>query len=278
MRLAVLAAVAAILAGCVTTQGGTAPQSFLQGRETVEVGKVNYAGSWVPLLAHISWPKGQGPFPAVVYMGGCNGWDNTGSAYMPEQVSWLEGRGYAVVMLDSLGSRKVVNTCAIDPKTGKYVDSDDLARDARIAYAWLAQNPKIKTDRIGLFGFSAGGGGAVAVAQGDTKDYRAVFAIYGWCPKGSAGNTWTHNMTFVAGEYDNEIFPERCKLPHVAPGVVTDIHLYPGVNHGYMLPELSQGVTVQRGYGATVYLKYDGPARADTIKRMQAWFDRWLLG
>lgn len=279
MRIGVAIALAWLTAGCVTTNTNTkeAPESFLRGRETVEVGKVQFANEQIPLLAHIKWPQGEGPFPALVYMGGCNGWDSVGTSYMIEHLSWFEGRGYAVIMLDSLGSRKVVDTCSVDPKSGRYVYPADLAYDAQIAFSWLSKNPKIKADRIGLFGFSAGGGGVVEVAQSKYDDYRALFAVYGWCDRRTQTNTWTKNITYVAGELDNEVFPDRCKKAYTAPGVETDIHLYKGVHHGYMIPALAQGVTVQRGYGATVYLKFDGAARADTIKRAQSWFDRYLL-
>ncbi len=275
IRFAVL--IMLFLTGCVTAQNGHAPQSFLQDRETVEVAQTYYDKKPIPLVAHIQWPQGQGPFPALVYMGGCNGWDGAGTAYMQEQLSWFEGRGYAVVMLDSLGSREVTNTCAIDPKSGRFVYPLDLARDAKLAFSWLSKNPKIKPDRIGLFGFSAGGGGAVEVAQSKEKDYRALFAIYGWCDRRIPNGTWIKNITYVAGELDNEVFPDRCVKARTSPGIEADIHLYKGVHHGYMLPALAQGATVYRGYGATVYLKYDGAARADTIRRAQEWFDRWLL-
>lgn len=277
MRIGVAIALAWLTAGCVTTTTKEAPESFLKGRETVEVGETRYMNEWIPLRAHIQWPQGDGPFPALVYMGGCNGWDHVGTSYMIEHMSWFEGRGYAVVMLDSLGSRKVTGTCEIDPKSGRYVYPADLARDAEVAFSWLSNNPKIKADRIGLFGFSAGGGGVVEVAQSKHKDYRALFAIYGWCDRRTQTGAWTKPITYVAGELDNEVFPNRCRQAYKLPEVEADIHLYKGVHHGYMLPALAQGVTVQRGYGATVYLKYDGAARADTIKRAQAWFDKYLL-
>lgn len=273
MRVAILAAAVSLLAGCVTT-GGQAPPSFLKDRSSHSVGTISYNNERLPLIAHIKFPAGEGPFAAVVYAGGCNGWDAIGTTYMLEHMSWLEGRGYAVIMLDSLGSRKVTDTCSFAFHSGNYIYPRNLADDARMAFEWLAKHPKIKPDRIGLFGFSAGGGGAVIVAGMSPTTYRAIFAIYGFCTANSL--PMTHNFQYVAGLEDNEVVPEVCG-EYVKGDHELVVHLYPGVHHGYMLPQLIQGASVQRGNGRPVYLKYDPDARADTIERLQKWMDRHLL-
>lgn len=275
MRLIALALLVISVAACANNREGVPPASFLKGRETVEVGTVDYDGKLVPLLMHIKYPDGPGPFPAVIYSGGCDGWDALGSAYMPDQVSWLEGRGYAVAMVDSLGSRKVIDTCSIHASSTKFIRSGDRATDDQLALWSLQQNPRTIPDRIGLFGFSAGGGGAVLAAKTEPVQYRAIFAIYGTCSPDS--RPIIHNFQYVAGSDDNEATPEICQRYRKAPGKEVVIHLYPGVHHGYMLPQLDRGHQVMRGYGKVVYVEYDKAAHDDTIKRVQQWFDKYLL-
>src|SRR3954462_1094848 len=128
-------------------------------------------------------PNGDGPFPAIVGLPGCSGMMRRNTNELtPLYVSWgveLSRRGYVVLLVDSLGSRRHGEMCSI----GGFDPALLLKRphDAYGALAYLQQLPFVRGDRIGLLGWSQGGAVALYTigsrhlgrpAPPPTKDFR----------------------------------------------------------------------------------------------------------
>jgi len=280
---------AILLAASLTTQRTVAqPQSYLNGRETLILGKTPFKDGQIDLYAYMKPITSDKPIPVVVYVGGCDGWNKLGTAYMQSQMAELENLGYHVIHLDWAGSRGIWNTCQIPLQDPRYTKPQDIANDIYVAYKYLSQHPKIDPKRIGLFGFSAGGGGVLAYSStiwgGPWWDYQspgyaAVFAIYGFCYREyTTGNRWTRNIMAVFGELDNEVRPNFCQKVTPEPGVESVIHLFPGVHHGYMLPDNSPPSTTFRPYSQQyVTIAYDAKAYRETWALAKGWFDKYML-
>ena len=113
---------------------------------------------------------------------------------------------------------------------------------------------------------------------------KAVFVVYPeactYLLKTGAG--WNTNIQIVGGEEDDESgIPhqlESCKKVKInKANLEADIHLYPGVYHGYWHESIRQLVIVRRGSGDLVNHKYDEKAKLDSIKRLYDWMNRYLL-
>src|SRR5918996_1932898 len=109
------------------------------------------------LRAELYRPAGNGPFPAIVAMHGCNGlYDATGRA-RPHFVDWgekLAALGFAVLFPDSYGSRGLGTQCRVRSRTVQ--PYRERVADAQAARAWLQAQDFIQKDRIGLLGWSNG--------------------------------------------------------------------------------------------------------------------------
>jgi pimeloyl-ACP methyl ester carboxylesterase len=120
----------------------------------------------VTLAGTLTLPKGPGPHPAVVLISGSGPQDRDQSLmeHKPFLVlaDYLTRRGIAVLRYDDRGTAR--STGRFGPAT-----SEDFARDAGAAVAFLVGHPRVNAKEIGLVGHSEGGLVApmVAGARGD---------------------------------------------------------------------------------------------------------------
>lgn len=121
-------------------------------------------------------PNGEGPFPALVGLHGCNGmmrpYTRSLTALYRAWGEELSRRGYVVLFVDSLGPRGHGEMCSI----GGFDPILLLKRphDAYGALLYLQQQTFVRGDRIGLVGWSQGG----AVARGSAVDLVAYPGAY----------------------------------------------------------------------------------------------------
>lgn len=113
-------------------------------------------------------PPGNYSFPAVVLLHGCNGILEYHHSWAEKITSW----GYVVLVLDSLGPRGLKSVCE---------NPHDLAeslrvRDAFDAKAYLSELPFVNRNRIGIVGFSHGGGTILcALSRINLKNFSDYF-------------------------------------------------------------------------------------------------------
>jgi len=112
-------------------------------------------------------PAAEGRHPAVIFLHGCGGLFMRGGlfglfmrgAIEPGELDWagqLTRRGYAVLMVDSFGPRNHGEMCS--PSGFDLQLYRNRARDAYGALLFLQAQPFVQPDRVGLIGWSQGGG------------------------------------------------------------------------------------------------------------------------
>lgn len=120
----------------------------------------------VKLAGTLTIPEGQGPFPAVVLVSG-SGPQNRDEALMGHRPFWvladhLSRKGIAVLRYDDRGTAE---------STGDFsaATTEDFAKDAQGALAFLRQDPRIDGERLGIVGHSEGGLIATMLAASPEK-------------------------------------------------------------------------------------------------------------
>ena len=139
-------------------------------------------GDPVVISGILQFPPGAGSFPAVVLAHGCNGIGNA-------ELGWawvLQEWGYATFLLDSFAGRGLSEVCT----SARTLTGTQRIPDAYGALRILVTHPRIDARRIGLMGFSHGGGLALGASTVWAKEtyaptgqpaFRAFLPFYPYC-------------------------------------------------------------------------------------------------
>ena len=188
--------------------------------------------------------EGAGPFPAIVGLHGCGGLLNEKGEERAVQRQWgqrLVRQGYIVLMVDSFAPRGIGNACG----TGDSRVSPTTVRpyDALGALRYLQARSDVKPERVGLIGWSHGGGAAVHTmraefAEGQAPYYRVCVALYpGSCSYNALGVFRpAAPLLVLIGEADNWTPPRPCQdvMTRAARGGhPVEFVLYPDAVHGF---------------------------------------------
>jgi dienelactone hydrolase len=158
------------------------------------------------ISGYLTKPEGDGPFPAVVHLHGCNGLSNAFKAGT-DKGQWSEqlaAWGYAVLVVDSFTTRGIEQACTT-------VGKSTAARvgDAYGALAYLSAQPFVDARRIALLGFSQGAITALTLVGARDFDlfeseaahkFKAAVAFYPTCPN---DGTMTVPTLILIGELDD---------------------------------------------------------------------------
>ena len=237
-----------------------------------------------------------GTFPAVVFLHGCSGLISSVShRIMSRELDWagkLNGKGIAVLMVDSLTPRGSGEICS---RSGfKEWLYRRRPADAYGALVYLQGLSFVQRDRIGLLGWSNGGGATLfAVAKQSTArptdpagpDFAAAVAFYpGSCNAQRLGSDWATSIPLLVliGELDvwTPAAPCRQVVEHApAQGAPIEFHAYPGAYHDFDWPgakrrELPAYTTRA---GVVPVTGEDPTAHADAVRRVEAFFADHLL-
>jgi dienelactone hydrolase len=206
---------------------------------------------------YVAVPRGTGPFPAVLFLHGCNGF----SGFDAVAADRLAAKGYVGVALDALGPDEPHGACT-DPSGAR-----KEAGAARSTLAWLRTQSYVNADRLGIIGFSMGGiaaldlidpiGAAVAAPDG----LRIVVAYYPACD-GRDGNV-TVPLAIFDGDADKFTPAPPCAAlvqAATAAGKTAQITTYPGATHAFNLP-----VPEFTFFGQTI--RFDASATEDAAQK-----------
>lgn len=130
--------------GLVWTESGKSPQAAQ--RIAVHGEETEFSNGSVTLRGTLLKPPGNGPFPAIILLGGSN-WEERSA--VRDEADYFTSMGLAALIFDKRGCGK---------STGDAVASfEEIASDARAAVAWLGKRKDIVASKIGLWGASRGG-------------------------------------------------------------------------------------------------------------------------
>ncbi|MGI9355444.1 MAG: dienelactone hydrolase family protein [Rhizobiaceae bacterium] len=243
------------------------------------------------LTAFYAAPKREGPFPAVVLLHGCCGL-GFGGGVRAHYSSWAEHlnrTGFAVLLIDSMGSRGFATTCGM--RTARRVMYRYRPADAYAGLRYLQSIEEIAGDRVGLIGWSQGGGVALLTivsksigrpAPPPEHDFKSAIAFYpAVCSDALQSmpftdvepGTWSPiaPLLVLHGAMDNWTRVGSCKRfanSAAARGEPVSMKIYPHAVHAFDAPNLK----LQRrkgpvlGNGERPLIGTDYKARRDALK------------
>jgi dienelactone hydrolase len=216
----------------------------------------------------LAFPKGNGPFPAVILLHPCGGLDPIGLATLQAHSRELLSNGFGTLILDSYGPRNLARG-----KACKTFPTGFLRRsDAFNAKAALQSHAKISKDNIFLLGLSDGGNAAIVSARGGgaAGSFRAVAAYYPACHILQGGAGYSSPAIVFVGEKDDWTPAAECmKTTNPPGGVELKVVSYPNAHHGF-----DQQHAPRRYLGHT--LAHDREATADSRRKYLEFFRKYL--
>ena len=231
-------------------------------------------------------PAGAGPHPALVFLHGCGGLLSSDGVIRARETDWgarFTTLGYVVLMVDSLTSRNQGEMCS--PHGFKLPIYLDRPKDLYAALRYLQSQPYIQPDRIGVMGWSQGGGTVLLGIRADSLgrpaelpqgDFRVAVGFYpGSCRDTVHRVPWTSAIPLLVllGESDNWTALEPCKrfvAGAVRRGSPVEMHVYPGAYHDFDWPNLPmRSFTAYRtAAGVVPIVATDPAAREDALRRV----------
>jgi dienelactone hydrolase len=242
------------------------------------------------------------PFPTVVIAHDCSGLGMRSSGAPDRWGRELVGRGYAVLIPDSFGTRGFPDGVCLDASPRRAdVSPAHRARDAYAALAHARTLPFVDGKRVGLMGGSHGGSTTLAsmlAPEGDAdplaRDKRAGFAaavaLYPSCAP--AACVWQNAsgvyrpiapLLILIGEKDDWTPAEPCRrLTETSQraGYPVAIKIYPGAHHSFdsanPVRYVSTRINLNASGGRGATTGGDPAAWADAIREVVAFFGQHL--
>lgn len=231
-------------------------------------------------------PQGAGPFPAVVALHGCGGlWRDNGKLSQRHS-DWgerLAREGFAVLMPDSYGSRRLGSQCGVKELTVRA--SRERVADAAAARYWLQSRNDIRPDRIALLGWSGGGSTILAAVRRDRRpaderpDFAQAIAFYPGCRSQSESASFAARLPLMILMGDADDWTPSAPCDYLAKaarvrGEKVELVIYPGALHDFDHPSREVKERSDIAYSATgtgkATVGTNPVAREDAIKRVKA--------
>lgn len=255
----------------------------------------NETGHPTMLSGYLYPTPGDRARPALVFLHGCGGLFGRSGAFLSRDLRWASDMnqfGYVVLMVDSFGPRQHGEMCSqagFDLRL--YLQRP---RDAYAALAYLQAQPFVRPDRVGLIGWSEGGGVVLfsirAASLGrpanlpPDRDFRAAVAFYpASCNDRNHSKPWTSAVPLLILTGADDVWTPAAPCQEFAQGAEmrgspVEIIVYPGAYHDFDFPHetvhrLPQFITRA---GVIPIVGTNPAARADALIRVSAYFDHYL--
>jgi dienelactone hydrolase len=249
------------------------------------------------LDAYLYRATGDGRRPAIVGLHGCNGLINRNTGRMfPNLPVWgteLSAKGYHVLLVDSFTSRSHGEMCSIGGFESELFRK--RPRDAYGALWYIQAQPFVRGDRVGLVGWSQGGGATLYAIKTQSQsrpaalpqgDFRAAVAFYpGSCREDRHPEGWISRIPLLVLMGVDDVWTPLAPCQDfiarsLARGAAIETQVYPGALHGFDAPnsprrELPAYITRT---GVVPIVGTDPAARADSLARVPAFLARYLGG
>ncbi len=207
--------------------------------------------------AYTFQPEGKGPWPAVIFF-------MDAPAIRPalfQMCERLASNGYFVLLPDMFwraGPYEPINMAEAfkDEEArraifGKFMASTDPVRSTRDTGAfldWLARQPEVKGDKVGVTGYCMGGGLSLRAA-GEFPDRVVASAGFHGGRLATDAPDSPHLLApkikakvYVGGADEDAGFPpeqaDRLREALTAAGVENTVEIYAGAKHGYAPPDM----------------------------------------
>ena len=179
-------------------------------------------------------PDGVGPFPAVMMVPVCSGFDaDSAKGHYATVQSRLVELGFVTFRVNYLAARNAASC-----QSG--VSTEDVAGDIRIAAEYLRQQPFVKKGAINVMGWSYGGAGALQALgrtwNRDPVQVDAVVAYYPHCHL--VQQKWESEVPVLVlvGAIDNVTPLRFCKMLFVDLPIT--VRIYDDAHHAFDVFEL----------------------------------------
>ena len=294
-----LAGLVLLAQACVTANEPSAPvrADHAPPPDRLEPARVAFPSlaEGTSLDGYLFRPAVEGRRPAVILLHGCGGLFSAAGGINARERDWAErfaAMGYVALAVDSYSPRGIVRMCS--PATFDRRVFTERPKDAYAALRYLQAQPFVRADRIGVVGWSQGGGVTLLSVREDSlgrppdfaeADFRAAVAFYpSVCNVRSHRRPWTSSIPtlVLVGEHDNWTPATPCRQfvdAAAARGADLRIHVYPGAYHDFDWPNLTvKSLPAYRtSSGVVPMVGMDPVARDDALTRVAA-FLRARLG
>ena len=223
---------------------------------------VSYKSGADTVSGYLVTPDGGGKHPAIIVIHewwGLNDW-------VKDQARSYAAQGYVALAVD-LYRGKVAATPDEAHILMRGLPDDRGLRDLEAAFAYLSARPDVDSSKIGSVGWCMGGGWSIKLAV-DQPKLAACAVNYGSLPTDPASiGKIQAPVLGNFGALDQGITPSDVKAFEAAmkaAGKIVDVKIYDGAGHGFQNPVNKDG--------------YRPEATADAVRRMTAFFDKYLMG
>lgn len=191
-------------------------------------------------------PDGNGPFPAVMLVPGCSGFQSASwKAHFDRVARKIKEAGFAVLRVDYHAAGQV-STCEV------IMNPDEVATDVATAAKYLRDQSFIKPDAINMIAWSYGAGAAFNALDGsDGREPAQFAAVVAYYPIVGMIRPWEKVVPalVLCGEQDVTAHCERLDplLPLLPGGKQVKVVSYPETSHGFDNSDLPAKTTTMSG-------------------------------
>ena len=233
------------------------------------------------LEGKLSKPGGDGPFPAVVLLHTCGGFNDWFKGFWPE---YLNSLGYVTLAVDSFGPRDFerCNRRLFNIK-GKNRENRDryFSRDAYGALDYLATLSYVDKNRVAVMGFSFGAIAANYLAgtqlrSPDKLNFRAGVGLYGHCFRLKADDNMIP-LALIHGDQEKWLNDDERRGPgckRFKGKSKVELYILPNAHHAFDNPRFDE--PQEDKAGNTMLYSENATKRAQAI--VKAFLAKHLLG